>query len=258
MTDMTTTDITTIKNISDYIETFAPINTKEEWDNCGILIGNENSKIKKAILALDITKEVIDEAISKNCDLIISHHPIIFEGIKNIEFDSNIAKLIENKIAALCMHTNLDKAESGVNDSLALALELKNTKRSPEEFLVTGELAESMASIDFAKYTASKLNAENLRYTISKGPVKSVAVSSGGGADAVFLNTKYGFDALVTSDVKHHQFLYAKEHNLCLIDAGHFNTENVVIPVLKNKLCDNFSNIEFICSETSCCPYKYI
>ncbi len=258
MTDVTKADMITVKNISDYIETFAPINTKEEWDNCGILIGNKNFKVQKAILALDITKGVIDEAISKSCNLIISHHPIIFDSIKNIDFDSNVARLIENKIAALCMHTNLDKAKDGVNDCLAFALELKNQKRIPEEFLVTGEISADINSVTFAKYTASKLNAENLRYTVSEKPIKLVAVSSGAGADTVFLNNKYGFDALVTSDIKHHQFLYAKEHDICLIDAGHFNTENVVIPVLKNKLCDHFPDVEFICSKTSDCPYKYI
>ncbi len=241
--------MTYIKDIMNFCNTFAPFNTQEEWDNSGLNIGNPDTKIKKVLLSLDITFDTLNEAKEKGVDLIISHHPVIFDAQKSIGFDTVCAKLLQNNISALCLHTNLDKAENiGVNEVLAKTLELQNTELYPDEFLCIGELERKMNCDDFAEYIKNKLNSKSVRYTDCKS-IKKVAVSSGGGGDAVFLYDKYKFDALVTGELKHHQFIFAKERSFCAVDAGHFATENIVIKPLCDILSEKFSDVEFLISE---------
>lgn len=241
--------MTYIKDIMEFCNTFAPFSTQEEWDNSGLNIGNPDTKIQKVLLSLDITLDTVSEAKEKDVDLIISHHPVIFTPQKSIAFGTVCAKLVQNNISALCLHTNLDKAqEIGVNEILAKTLQLQNTELFPDEFLCIGELEKEMSSDDFAEYVKSKLNSKSVRYTDCKN-IKKVAVSSGGGGDAVFLFDKYKFDALVTGELKHHQFIFAKERSFCAVDAGHFATENVVINPLCDMLSQKFSDVKFLISE---------
>lgn len=247
----------TTTEILKFIDSFAPISTQCEWDNSGLLVNAQNDDIKKVLLCLDITKAVVEEAVKIGAQLIISHHPIIFSPIKRIDCDSTIATLVKNDISAICMHTNLDIAEDcGVNTELAKALELKNTVLYQDDFLCVGELEEEMSCDDFASYVKSRLNCRGVKYTKS-GAIKTVGVSSGGGGEAVFLNGKYRFDALITGEMKHHLFLYAQENDVCAVEAGHFSTEDVVVNPLKLKLSDKFPEVEFIKSESLIDPVYF-
>lgn len=241
--------MTTTTEILEFLDSFAPVSTQCEWDNSGMLVSSSKKDVEKVLLCLDTTKAVVKEAVEIGAQLIISHHPIIFSPLKSIECDSAVATLVKNDICAICMHTNLDIAEDcGVNTELAKALKLQNTVLYQDDFLCVGELEQKMSCDDFADYVKTNLDCRGVRY-IKSGDIKTVAVSSGGGGEAVLLNGKYHFDALVTGEMKHHLFLYAQEKEICAVEAGHYSTEDVVINPLKLKLSEKFPQVEFIKSE---------
>ena len=244
--------MTKIKDIYNFLDTVAPFDTQEEWDNSGLIVGDMDKEVKKVLLSLDITNEVVKEAKNKGCELIISHHPVIFSPLSHIGSDHVVYSLIKSDVSALCAHTNLDKARDiGVNACLAKALGLNNTRLYPDEFLAVGELESAMSSDEFANYVKDKLSTNGVKYT-SGTDIKTVGVSSGGGGDAVYLKDKFHFDALVTGELKHHLLLFSKEHNFTAVEAGHFETEDVVINPLINTLNSAFSDVQFEKSQGLC------
>ena len=117
-----------ISEITQYIESIAPLNIQENWDNCGLLIGHSDDDVHKILLCLDVNEEILQEAIAEKCDLIISHHPMIFSGVKKIDTKSLIYQAIQNKIAIYAAHTNLDSAQFGVSMILGEKLGLQNLR----------------------------------------------------------------------------------------------------------------------------------
>ena len=220
-----------IKDVVSTADKYAPFDTQAEFDNSGFLVGDKNKEINKALCCLDITDEVIEEAKANGCELIISHHPVIFAPLKKVHADSIVYKLIKNDISALCLHTNFDRASIyGVNQKLADALNLQNTVLYAEDFLCVGTLSEEMTDSDFAQFVKKQLDVQAVKFTKNCGKmIKTVAVSSGAGSEAVELFKSYSFDALVTGELKHHHLLYAKENELCAVEAGHFETENIAV-----------------------------
>lgn len=242
--------MTTIKDILNYIETIAPLSSQASWDNSGLLVGDENKSVSKVLISLDITKDVVVEAKKLGCELIISHHPVIFSPLTSISSDQVVCDLIKADIAALCLHTNLDIADGiGVNAQLAKALKLQDTVLYKDDFLCVGKLKKALTDIQFASYVKDALSCKGVLYT-NGNDIKTVAVSSGGGGDAILLKEKYNFDAVVTGEIKHHLFLYAQEHSMCVVQAGHHNTEDVVISPLADVLSKKFCEISFIKSST--------
>ena len=244
--------MTTINDILKYFETFAPLNSAMDFDNVGLLVGDKNAKITNALVTLDITNDVIIEAEKMGCELIISHHPVIFNPIKNLSSSSAPYLLAQKNISAICMHTNLDLGtEFGVNICLANAIGVQNTQLSEfGECLFVGSLIEETTIEDFADTVKSSLNCKSLRYTNSKKTVKIVAVSSGAGGSNIFEIPKLGADVLVTGEIKHHEINFANSIGVNIIDAGHFKSEDIVILPLINKLSTQFSDIKFTKSTT--------
>lgn len=242
--------MTKAKDIFDYTQSFAPLCLAMPYDNCGILVGDSEKEVSKAIVTLDITSDVIDEAVRKGAELIISHHPIIFSPLKSVGIDSCVYKLIQNGITALCMHTNLDLSqENGVNITLAKALGLENIAIVEGECLLTGELQTEYSVEDFAKYVKERLDCQGVRYTKGEKSIRRVAVACGAGGDYVFNCEKLGADAFVTGEIKHHQIIKANEIGLTIVDAGHYKTEDVIIPVLVRLLSEKFADTQFYKSE---------
>ena len=246
--------MTLSKDILNFLDNVAPISTKCEWDNCGLLVGDKDTEISKVLLCLDITNKVVDEAKKLGCELIISHHPVIFSGLKSIDSNSVVYNLIKNDISAICMHTNLDIAHNiGVNVCLANALGLSDITMYQEDFICIGKLSDTMTDKAFAEHVKESLKAQGVRYTNGKN-IKRVAMCSGAGSEYIEMIEKYDFDAFVTGELKHHHFLFAKEKNICAVEAGHYNTEDVVITPLKELLSQNFSDVKFMKSEVLCDP----
>ncbi len=250
----------TVKKIYEYLNEIAPFEKAMTYDNCGLIIGNEDEHVKNVLVTLDITKEVIKEAKEKKVNLIISHHPIIFKGIKKISFDSVIAKLIENNINSIAVHTNFDLAKKGVNFQLAKALKLKEIIVLPDEeyCVIVGKIEEEMQEIEFAKYIKDKLNCKGVRFTNLNKNIKTVAVSCGAGGKSVDILHSLDVDALVTGEIRHNEILQATENNIAVFDAGHYKTEDIAILPLVKMLNKKFDKVKFMKSETFADKVEYI
>lgn len=250
----------TINDILNFFEEFAPCATQMSFDNAGLIVGDKYTAVSRVLVALDITEDVVNEAESLGCELIISHHPVIFAPIKRLSPSSVPYMLAQKGISAVCMHTNLDLGEKfGVNICLADALKVKNPVLSElGECMFTGELENETDIHDFAKLAKKNLDCKGLRYTDIKDRVKKVAVSSGAGGSNVFDAALAGVDVIVTGEIKHHEIIAANSLGIDIIDAGHFKSEDIVILPLVNKLSKEFSEIIFTKSQSCDDMIKFI
>lgn len=236
-------------DIYNFIDSIAPFNTAEEWDNAGLLVGDKNKKVNKILFALDCTEDVINQAVYCRADLIVTHHPIIFKPISEVTADSLVYKLIKNDLSIICAHTNYDKAIDGVNDILCNTVELENITKIENTCLNIGELKTEMNSKEFAQFIKSKLNGV-VRYNSIEKTIKKVSVCSGSGSDYLSLAKELNCDALLTGDGSHHDFLDANEMGISLICAGHFETEIIAVEPLKKKIEKEF-NIDCVLATQS-------
>ncbi len=242
--------MTTVKNIYDYINSIAPYDTQEEWDNSGHLVGSFRREVKRVVMALDATKEVCEFAKDVEADLVLTHHPIIFGGIKNVIAGTPVHILAGAGISHLCAHTNFDSAIGGINDNLAQLLDLSNTQHIENSFLVAGELEYEMSMDDFAEYVAERLDTAGIRYTDTDKPIKKVAVGGGACEEYTQLAMAHS-DCFVTGDFKYHQLLDAQQMGYAVISAGHFETENKPFLMLKDRLEKIFTDVEFLTAPVS-------
>ncbi len=239
----------TIRDILDFLWTVAPEEGKESWDNVGHLVGRQNAPVDHILVSLDITMPVIQEAIEKQVQLIVSHHPLIWDTYKHVT-DSvfqqdKVLTLAEHRIGAICMHTNLDEAEDGVDDTLAEALDL-----TPEGHLAEGTighvstLPEPVALPDFLRTVKEKLHANGLRYCDSGRPVQRIATGCGSCGEYLADAVKAGCDTFITGDVKYSVMIDALGQGINLIDAGHYPTENPIVAKLQRKLQAQFPDVQ--------------
>ena len=259
-----------VKEIVSYFTTLIPPEMKMDFDNVGLLVGINETDVKTAVVALDITDEVIDEAIRVNAQIILSHHPMYFE-LKQVNdlhaVGGKIVKMLGGGISGFCQHTNLDSVQGGVNDVLAekLGVIIDGYLEGPyftsdgREYGMGryGHLSSPALFTDYLGTVKSSLSAEGLRYHSAGRPVERVALCGGSGGNFVEDAVRLGCDTLVTADVKYDRFLAAKELKLNLIDADHFSTENVVVPRLAELLKKGFPNIEVIISASSKATVKF-
>lgn len=224
-----------------------PVDTACDFDNVGLLIGDDEQTVTKALISLDCTLNTIDDAITNGCELIITHHPIIFNPLKNVLKGSIPYEVIRNKLSVISMHTNLDTGTGGVNDRLCDTL----SPLSVETVIASDGYALRKCTISpiSADTLADSLKSSlggSIKYTDSGKMIKTVLVCSGSGGGFIYDAKVFDCDALVTADVKHNHFLDADRFGISLFDAGHFNTEDVVIEPLKDLLQTEFSGITFM------------
>ncbi len=248
-----------VNDIKNAIERLAPCSLAEEWDNVGLMLGDEEQYVSSAFICLDVTAENVQKAIDCDADLIISHHPLIFSPLKNI-LDTDvsggiISTLIRNNISVYSAHTNLDKADGGMNDVLADKLELSNIRHFNDETIGRiGELETPVELEDFKDFVKNVLSCRSIRYLGEPDkPIKTVAVCSGAGGDGIHSAYSEGADIYVTSDIRHHEAQLAYELGLCLIDAGHFETENIICEFMKDYLEEALPELNIITSDAE--PY---
>lgn len=251
------------KDVIEFIEKLAPVSLAEEWDNVGLMVGNANMPLKKVLLALDIDDKVIDEAIKKEADIIITHHPFIFESIKNVTSETatgrRTIKLIKNDIAVYSAHTNLDIAKRGTNGVLAEILGLKNIgpliEYGEDSLGRTGELEKEMSFIDFAEYIKKKIGLKNITITGDKNKIiRKAGLCTGQAAGKEYMLTakEKGCDVYITGDLRYHEAQFANNIDLCAADITHYGGEVLVIPFLCRYLnkCAEENNINFTCFES--------
>lgn len=238
-------------DIFDFLDSFAPFAAAAPWDNSGFLIGDENVPVKKCIVALDVTEKEIKEASARGAQLIIAHHPLIFHPQKAF-LKNNIAyEAAANGIAVIGVHTNLDKAPGGVNDTLCETLGMqfiKEDAETAEGFLNSGTLPVTGSCAEIAEYISEKLG-NAVRYSMPEYRPSRFAVCSGAGGDLAADAKAAGCDALITGDASYHEFLDANNLGVALFAAGHYATEIVIVPKLAQMLSERFPEIEFIVSD---------
>ena len=213
---------------------WAPHETAADWDNVGLLIGDPMQTVNTILVALDITQAVAEEALNLGAQLIVSHHPVMncaWHAVQTLRADDMQGKLlrtlVKNDISAICMHTNLDAAEGGVNDCLAKKLNLQNLSLLNEEKIGRiGMLSCEISLEQFLPLVVKSLGCNGLRYIKGEKPVHKVAVGGGACRDYIPQAILQGCDTYITSDLRYNDFLDTQGLNL--IDAGHFPTEQVV------------------------------
>lgn len=230
-----------VKDFYGYLNSIAPFETQEDWDNSGMLVGDMNAEVKTAAVVLDITHEEIKKAKAIGADLIISHHPVIFNPIKSVTKGSVPYELVASSINALCCHTPLDIADGGTNDSLAELLGI-NVTRADDPILRLGTVEPTTAQ-ELAGKIANTLNTK-VRYTDAGKTIKKIAICTGAGCSLI--EAAGEIDAFITGDASHHNFLDCVQAGITLIAAGHYETEIIVVPVLVKKLQAQFPDIEII------------
>lgn len=244
----------TVQQVEQKLFDWAPRQLAESWDNVGHLVGDPGREVRRILVSLDITERVVQEAADGGFDLIVSHHPVMnctWHPVQTLRTDDRqgriLTKLAENRISAICMHTNLDAAEGGVNDVLAQKLGLEGlTPLTEEKIGRIGTLKCEIPLVEFTHSVIELLRCNGLRYVDAGRPVHRVAV--GGGACGCYIPQAIaaGCDTFVTSDLKYNDFLDTEGLNL--IDAGHFPTENVVCPALRDRLAEAFPAVDVLCS----------
>ena len=243
------------------IEEFAPLWEQEKWDNCGFCVGDPNMEVSHALVALDCTEEVVDEAIATGADIIVTHHPLIFSGVKKISPQNWLGrvlyKAISNNIAIYAAHTNMDKAAGGVSDIMAQKLHLEEcTPLLPDSFGIVGNLPQELSVEEFAQEVKRAFEVEAIRCSAPiDGKIKRVAVCGGSGKSFIPDAMAAGAQAYVTGDITYHEFY--TEKGFMVMDIGHYSSEYGIVHLFKNILSKNFPTFAVSISTKNNNPIYY-
>lgn len=254
--------ICTVGEIYDYINEFAPFSLQQSYDNSGICAGSRDMPVSRVLTSLDITSAVVAEASERSCQLVLSHHPVIFRPLKCLSPSDPAVKLAVSGIAALCIHTSYDSAPGGMNDLLAarLGLDIIETlafdEGKPMGYVCAPR--EPFTAAALAKHCKDSLGCKMVRFTDTPETITRIAVCSGSGGSLVKQALAGGCGALVTGDVKHSDLVFAKDCGFCLIDAGHFHTENIFHEDIARRLKERFPALEVFRAESFTDPASVV
>jgi len=232
-----------------WLEELAPPDLAASWDNVGLQVGDPDRRVQKVMVSLDPSFAVVEEAIDRGCDLIVTHHPLIFKPLKKITSDNLVGRillaLIFNGISVISAHTNLDATKGGVNDTLATLLGLKHVQAvgetgadiddsQPRGMARLGEFEPGKSLEDLCGFLKERLSIPHVRVVSGpdSGVIKKVLVCGGSGGTMLEVALKLGCDALISGDIKYHDAINARENNLTVLDVGHFGSEHVIVAEL--------------------------
>ena len=258
-----------VKDISACIEKFAPRSLQESYDNAGLQVGDPEMEVSAALLCLDVTEEILDEAMERDCNLIVSHHPLIFRGLKNLTGEDNtqkiVIKAILNGIAVYSAHTNLDSVWDGVSHEIARRLSLKQIEvlspmpTNPKAGLGVVGIVTPVPKIEFLRKIKDTFSVKALRYS-AQSPglvVRKVAVCGGAGSSLIHAAIEKGADILVTGDVKYHDFTsFGSE--IIIADIGHYESELCSRDILARIIRECFPDLVIYLSNTESNPIKIL
>ncbi len=240
-----------LQQICRFMEQWAPPALAEEWDNPGLLV-DAGSLVRRVLVTLDITPAVVEEAHRLGCQLVVSHHPVIFKPVRRLQSADAAFLLARYGISALCAHTNLDAAEGGVNDVLAGLLELEDVQ--PLEGLGRVGDRDSISPAQLAEQVGKLLNTPVLLADAGL-PITRVAVVGGSGGEFFEAAARAGAQCLVTGEASHHHGLDALEQGVSVIVAGHFATEWPIVPEMARRLRQAFGELEVLVSGSNRPPF---
>ena len=260
-----------LKNIINHLTEKVPLQYQEVYDNSGLIIGDKDQTINKILICVDITIEVLEEAKEKNCELIISHHPLVFMPKKTIIkgnlVDDCIYFAIKNNISICSIHTNLDNIKDGVSFELAKQFNIKHLEiLKPKQNQINndqiglgaiGEISKEITCEELIKKIKNKFPKSAIKYSpfINKR-IKKIAVCGGSGSFLINEAKKQKADAFITSDLKYHDYFLA-EDKILLIDIGHYESEEITKNLIFEILSKKFSNIAILLCKTNTNPIRY-
>lgn len=258
-----------VSELNNWLEAEYPVSSAEEWDNVGFLVGDDTKEVRHVFLALDLTAETLDEAIRAGADMIVTHHPMIFRGMKRIhnhDFTGRkVLTLIQHGIQYYAMHTNYDilgMAELSADylkltDTRILTV-TKDTGEAKEGLGRVGMLPRKMTLRECAEFVKEAFGLEDVRaYGNPDQEIECAAVCTGSGKSLMKDVLASGADVYITGDIDHHTGLDAVEQGLCLIDAGHYGTEYIFMDAMKKKLEKAFPELQISCAQVKT-PYTII
>lgn len=222
----------TARDIADIIEEFAPLGTQEAWDNAGICVGNPGQEVHGVLVGLDCSAKLIREAVRRGADMVVTHHPLIFGGLKRIDPDDPVGaaviEAVRSGVVVYSAHTNADRAGGGVNSLMAQRLGLVDVRPLGESALACiGMLPEPMSGRDFCSYVKRCFGLKMLRCSAPVEKVCRIATSCGSGASFAEAAFREGADAFVTGDVSYHHFFVPEGRMIA--DIGHFESEIEIV-----------------------------
>ena len=256
----------TVQDIYEILDAYAPFSLQESYDNSGLLAGDPNRNVSRILLALDITMPVIAEAAEKHCDLILAHHPVIWNPLKAVTPAHPVWHLIRHDIAAICSHTCLDIATGGLNDHvgelIAAQIPMRNKAPlavlSPDRMLgCTAEFVTELTAAALADTLRTVFGSKSLRYYTAdpERRIRKIAWCTGSGGDLISDAIAAGADALITGDCKHSIWADAQNRSFTLFDCGHFETEVPVVQLFQKILCG--IDAELLISEAGTAPFYF-
>ena len=259
-----------IKEVLSALERFAPLPLQESWDNAGLQVGLTETEVSGALLCLDVNERIVDEAIRKGCNLIVSHHPLLFRGLKTIsdltDVQRTVMKAIENRLCVISMHTNMDNAKGGVNFHIARKLELEDVQFFASKQVdgieagsgVVGKLAEPMAADDFILKVKRIFGVEcAMCNELLRRPVSKVAICGGAGDFLLDEALKTSADAFITGEMHYHQYFgYEQQIQICVI--GHYQSEQFTSEVFQEIIQEACPGVKTCIAETCTNPILYI
>lgn len=240
------------RDILHYLEALAPAATCEEWDNVGLLLGSAEGEDACVLVTLDVTSAAVQAAVDAGAHLIVSHHPVIFRPLKALSADSAVWRAVQADVSVACLHTNWDKAAGGINDALAAALGLADVTVTSDGLCRVGRLSAPMTAQQLAVHTAAVLGCD-VRVCGEK-EVSRVAVCGGSGGEFIAASEA---DAFITGEVRHHEWLAAKEAGTVVIEAGHYATEQPGVAALAAALAAAFPALRVVPFDVTS-PYRTV
>ena len=241
-----------VADILTLIDDWAPFETADDWDNVGLLTGDPSAEVTGIMVSLDATLDVIADAVSKKANLIITHHPVIFDPMTEVTQQTSqgkaVSALIKNEISVISAHTNLDSAEGGVTCTLAEKIKLINIKKVEEcEFMRIGNLETPMDVRQFAQYISKTLPSKQIE-TAGRPPgkINNVCIMAGSGGGYMKEAAAVGADIFLTGSIKHENAVEACNLGIFVMSAGHYETETPVLPKIKAYLQKHVNDVQSI------------
>ena len=232
-----------VKDLLNHIDTFAPFALSEEWDNPGLMIGSYDAEVSRIAICLDAVSEAVMLAHENNCNVLLCHHPLIFRGVKKINLDSEFGRTVRaaimNDINIIAAHTNWDKADGGVNDTLANLLGLRECERL-DDFGVIGKMPEKMKSEKFFAHVKSSWNLSHIDIYTQSMPeyISRVALCGGSGSSFWHSALRHKADVYITADMKYHELIDATREGLTIANLNHGEMERASLPELAKRISE--------------------
>ena len=243
----------TVGEIYDFLDNIAPFATQASFDNSGLLVGDRSDRVEKLMVAIDCSLAVVADAQRKGCQLVVSHHPVIFKGLRSLSAMHPVYQLARSGIASIATHTPYDIAPDGINDTLISLLmpHLALSERIAvleDGFGGVYDCIEPLLPIQLAQILHTALGCENIRYSVGARQIHRIGLVCGSGGEMLEEAFSLGCDAFITGDVKHDRWYWAQDRGISLYDCGHYTLEQPGVERLYDTLRTQFPDLTVLCA----------